>query len=91
VLFCCSSEDPQAQNPFGDDDADHWDNYDNPLIDDGGEGVPIRALYDYDGEEEDELSFKVGKCHKATELFSVTFCVRLVHVTYIAHPCVYKQ
>ncbi|KAI0208394.1 Protein kinase C and casein kinase substrate in neurons protein 1 [Lamellibrachia satsuma] len=54
-----NSGDQQAQNPFGDDD-DHWDNYDNPMIDDGGDGVPIRALYDYEGEEEDELSFKVG-------------------------------
>ncbi|XP_076056490.1 protein kinase C and casein kinase substrate in neurons protein Synd isoform X9 [Oratosquilla oratoria] len=40
-------------------DEDEWDNSDR-MVDSGKPGVPVRALYDYEGVESDELSFKVG-------------------------------
>jgi len=56
------NNEPEESNPFmnGDDDddvdGDEWDNP-PPLP---AEGVPVRALYDYDKVEEDELSFKAN-------------------------------
>ena len=46
-------------NPF---EEEEWDEYpnDDPLTDSGEPGVPVRALYDYEGAEYDELSFKKG-------------------------------
>lgn len=47
-------------NPF---DEEEWDEGDGEtvLIDNGEPGVPVKALYDYDGAESDELTFKQGK------------------------------
>lgn len=44
-------------NPFEEED---WEEND-ALVDNGEPGVPVKALYDYDGAENDELSFKTGK------------------------------
>ena len=48
---------PEA-NPF---EEEEWDEYPNDaLVDNGEPGVPVKALYDYEGAEMDELSFKKG-------------------------------
>ena len=48
----------QESNPF---EEEEWDeDGGEPLVDNGEPGIPVRALYDYEGAEADELSFKQG-------------------------------
>lgn len=50
-------------NPF---DEEEWDEND-ALVDNGEPGVPVKALYDYEGAENDELSFKQGDVFEKLE------------------------
>lgn len=47
-------------NPF-DDESEEWDDAQYALEDNGEPGVPVKALYDYEAAEPDELTFKTGK------------------------------
>ncbi|XP_076273983.1 protein kinase C and casein kinase substrate in neurons protein Synd isoform X8 [Rhynchophorus ferrugineus] len=49
-------------NPFEEED---WEN--DALVDNGEPGIPVKALYDYDGAESDELSFKTGDIFEKLE------------------------
>lgn len=53
----------KESNPFEEED---WDDND-ALVDNGEPGVPVKALYDYEGAENDELSFKTGDIFEKLE------------------------
>lgn len=55
--YAAEWSDDESGNPFGGNEANGGA---NPFEDDA-KGVRVRALYDYDGQEQDELSFKAGK------------------------------
>ena len=58
-------------NPFEDEE---WEEYPNEaLVDNGEPGVAVRALYDYDGAECDELSFRKGDDLPSLVVYSLFF------------------
>ncbi|XP_065158110.1 protein kinase C and casein kinase substrate in neurons protein 1 isoform X2 [Atheta coriaria] len=50
-------------NPF---EEEEWDESD-AMVDNGEAGVPVKALYDYEGAENDELTFKQGDIFEKLE------------------------
>ncbi|XP_014599475.1 protein kinase C and casein kinase substrate in neurons protein 1 isoform X1 [Polistes fuscatus] len=55
----------QESNPF---EEEEWDeDGGEPLVDSGEPGVPVKALYNYEGAEADELSFKQGDVFEKLE------------------------
>uniref|UniRef100_U5EYM2 Putative adaptor protein pacsin n=1 Tax=Corethrella appendiculata TaxID=1370023 RepID=U5EYM2_9DIPT len=54
-------------NPFEEEEWDEGDGADNVLVDNGEPGVPVKALYDYEGAESDELTFKQGDIFEKLE------------------------
>lgn len=60
LSFFRNGTNKSESNPFEEEEWDEGDG-DNVLVDNGEPGVPVKALYDYVGAENDELSFKQGK------------------------------
>ena len=56
-----------TENPFGDADLDGEE--DGVDLDDSSQGWAVRALYDYDKAEEDEIGFKAGQWSLSFILF----------------------
>ena len=61
------------RTPF---DEEEWDEegHIDPLVDNGEPGVKVRALYDYEAAESDELDFKAGNLIYWNTLLKLKFC-----------------
>jgi len=69
-----NSQTPES-NPFEEEEWDEEEGVgpDGALVDNGEPGVPVKALYDYEGAEADELSFKQGKTNNLYKNYILYF------------------
>ena len=55
------AEASNGENPFGDGDADLDAEGEGVDLDDSSQGWAVRALYDYEKAEDDEIGFRAGR------------------------------
>ena len=68
-------------NPF-DDESEEWDDAGYELTDDGKAGEPVKALYDYEAAEPDELSFKTGQGTNTTHVTIIQYHIITISKLY---------
>lgn len=66
ALFVRNGTNKSEPNPFEEEEWDEGDG-ESILVDNGEPGVPVKALYDYDGAESDELTFKQGESRRSIQ------------------------
>ena len=84
-MFCssssCFSNGVKDANPF-DDESEEWDDAGYELTDDGKAGEPVKALYDYEAAEPDELSFKTGQGTNTTHVTIIQYYIITISKLY---------
>ena len=84
-MFCssssCFSNGVKDANPF-DDESEEWDDAGYELTDDGKAGEPVKALYDYEAAEPDELSFKTGQGTNTTHVTIIQYHIITISKLY---------